>query len=106
MIGFEDKLIVRNLVIYFPGTVGPVSVSLNASKLYLYGGGVFDNPTCAKTLNHAVLAVGYGTLNGKDYWLIKNSWGQKWGEAGYFKLVRNKNQQCGIGTRSAYPIIS
>ncbi|CAG2178522.1 unnamed protein product [Oppiella nova] len=43
------------------------------------------------TGSHAVIIVGWGTENGQDYWLIKNSWGTGWGEAGYFKMVRGQN---------------
>jgi len=53
-------------------------------------------------VNHAVLAVGYGTENGIDYWLIKNSWGTDWGMNGYFKIQRGVNM-CGIGQCNSYP---
>lgn len=59
-------------------TVGPVPVSVSVNWLWsTYRSGIFYDPDCKPTnyLNHAVLAVGYGTENGTDYWIIKNSWG-------------------------------
>ena len=53
-------------------------------------------------VNHAVLAVGYGTVEGVDYWLIKNSWGEAWGDKGYFKMQRGVNM-CGIVNCNSYP---
>jgi C1A family cysteine protease len=53
-------------------------------------------------VNHAVLAVGYGTDNGMDYWIIKNSWGAAWGDQGYFKMQRGVNM-CGIVNCNSYP---
>lgn len=44
---------------------------------------------------HAVKIVGWGTENGVDYWLVANSWSTKWGEDGYFKIIRGTND-CGF----------
>jgi C1A family cysteine protease len=49
-----------------------------------------------------VLAVGYGTENGVDYWIVKNSWSEAWGEKGFFKIQRGVNM-CGVAVCNSFP---
>jgi len=86
-------------------TAGPVSVALNADPLMGYTSGIIDDPSCdASGMDHAVLIVGYGTENNKPYWIVKNSWGESFGEKGYFRMVRGKGM-CGIDGCACLPII-
>lgn len=55
-------------------------------------GGVLSDCGSVSGINHAVQLVGYETDDGKDYWLLRNSWGTHfWGEHGYFRIERGKN---------------
>jgi len=89
------------------GQVGPVSVAIDAGRpsFRRYRYGVYYDPSCSSSrMNHAVLAVGYGSEGGRDYYLVKNSWGGGWGSGGYIKMSRNRGNNCGIASDAAYPM--
>ena len=78
---------------------GPVVVGVFAPDSFAhYSEGVFSDDSCptdCTQLNHAMVAVGYGK-DDEDYWLVKNSWSDSWGEDGYIKMIRNSNNNCNI----------
>lgn len=85
---------------------GPISVAIDAAHktFSFYSHGVFYEPKCGNTmddLDHAVLAVGYGDINGEPYWLIKNSWSNYWGNDGYI-LMSAKDNNCGVMNTPTY----
>lgn len=85
---------------------GPISVAIDAShkSFVFYSHGVYYEPKCGSTvddLDHAVLAVGYGIMDGQLYWLVKNSWSTYWGNDGYV-LMSAKDNNCGVMTAPTY----
>lgn len=86
---------------------GPVCVAIDAGSrsFGLYKGGVYIDSTCSSTyLNHGVTCVGYGTEGENNYWIVKNSWGNTWGEEGYIRMLKDHKNQCGISTNAIVPI--
>jgi len=89
---------------------GPVTIGIDASQksFSFYANGVYYDANCGnqpENLDHQVLAVGYGTLYGQRYWLVKNSWSTYWGNDGYV-LMAQKDNNCGVMTSPTYPLIS
>merc|ERR1712151_1085169 len=92
--------------------LGPVSIALDGGGAAFQGykGGVLTG-SCGSQLDHGVLTVGYGTLDGTDYWKVKNSWGSSWGMDGYILLTRatgtfKKSGECGMLAQPSYPVVS
>lgn len=87
--------------------IGAVSVAIQAdqSVFQYYRGGIITSPSCGTNLDHAVLAVGYGSENGQEYFLVRNSWGPNWGESGYVKIgVSSGAGTCGINMYPVYAL--
>ncbi|KAL4191361.1 hypothetical protein AMTRI_Chr07g29530 [Amborella trichopoda] len=83
----------------------PISVGINGSgsEFRHYSGGIFTR-ACSLHLDHVVTVIGYGTGDdGTPYRLIKNSWGESWGENGYMKIQRGVNL-CKISNLGSFPL--
>ncbi|XP_006665032.3 cysteine proteinase 1 [Oryza brachyantha] len=100
VVSVDEDQIAANLVKH-----GPLAIGINAAYMQTYIGGVSCPYICGKHLDHGVLLVGYGSsgfapirLKDKPYWIIKNSWGENWGEHGYYKICRGSNvrDKCGV----------
>lgn len=104
-------------------TVGPVSIAIEADtrSFQLYSKNIYnDFEGCnsnSKTkgadslpnIDHAVVLVGYGTENGQDYYILRNSWDVSWGEGGYMKIARGNQYApwgvCGVLYDPMYPVV-
>jgi len=87
----------------------PVVVSLDASSqaFQSYTGGILDSGTCGTSLNHEMLAVGYGSEGGVDYYILMNSWGSMWGDRGYLKIAAKEGKgMCGVQMAPFYSTVS
>lgn len=90
-------------------TVPAIAVAIDAStqEFQLYKSGVFTSTTCGnnwENLDHAVTVVGYGNEDGHDYWVVQNSWDTTWGENGYIRMARNKDNMCGVAKDASYVV--
>ena len=117
----HDEAVLKDAV----ANVGPIAAAMDAGSEYFqfYSRGIFDHDVdCQRDkqhLNHAVTVVGYGSdyadnmrdtndRNGStsyDYWIVKNSWGVQWGDSGYIKVARNRDNLCGIASDALYPLM-
>jgi len=90
----------------------PVSVAIEADtrSFQMYTSGVYNDPACGTNLDHGVLAVGFGSSAGQDYYIVKNSWSTSWGDAGYIYIARNSVSTstkgiCGIAMEPSAPVV-
>jgi C1A family cysteine protease len=82
-----------------------VAVQANNPSFLHYSGGIINDPNCGTKLNHAITAIGYGSENGQEYYLIRNSWSTDWGEKGYVRIAAGKDGDgiCGVLLSSSRP---
>jgi len=89
---------------------GPTSVTVEADRwaFQLYNGGVLNAQDCGTNLDHAITGIGYGTEGGQQYYIVRNSWGDRWGEEGYIRIATESGSSkgiCGIQQQSVWPNI-
>ena len=83
--------------------VDSVTIEADKSVFQMYKEGIFDSTECGTSLDHAVTAVGYGKENGKEYYIVRNSWGPMWGEDGYIKIAAVEGDGiCGVQMESVF----
>ena len=80
---------------------GPIEAGMFVPPdFYHYRSGVYKHTISKKSeFGHAIKIIGWGVEKGIPYWLCANSWGTKWGEDGFFKILRGKNE-CQIESRT------
>jgi len=101
-LGAEDETILQLSLL----KAGPLAIAMNADGMEYYSSGIDDPDDCSSDdLDHAVLLVGYGVEDGVDYWTIKNSWADTWGEDGYYRIVRGSNA-CGVSEDALHTLIN
>ena len=103
----NNQLLLKEAV----GIYGPISVAIQADQEVFrdYVNGIISDKECGNNLDHGVLIVGYGTENNTKYWIVKNSWGEDWGENGYVRILRSDSNNdpgiCGIAMQASFPIV-
>ena len=89
--------------------IGPTSVAIEADKAVFqqYTSGILNSTACGTQLDHGVLAVGYGSENGQNYYIVKNSWNTTWGDQGYIRIANNGDGAgiCGIQMAAVRPTV-
>jgi cathepsin X len=72
---------------------GPIvcSIAVPDDLFHNYTGGIYEDKSGDLEVVHEVSVVGYGVEEGVKYWHVRNSWGTFWGEDGFFRLIRGKN---------------
>ena len=86
--------------------INPVILLVDSSIFQFYSSGVINSASCGLILDHVIVAVGYGVLDGVPYIKARNTWGANWGMDGYVLIGSDPTQNyCGILSYSFYPLL-
>jgi len=118
----ESKVKISNYSLISPNSesqleravqIQPVSVAIQANKrsFQFYRSGIYSDLDCGYQLDHGVLLIGYGYDKDLDmkYWIVKNSWGNQWGENGYIRILKDIDDNrglCGIAIQPSIPLLN
>jgi len=88
-------------------TIAPVATAVNVVNSFeYYSSGIYNDSTCtSQYVEHGIGVVGYGVLQGQQYYILKNSWSTAWGMQGYMLMARNANNMCGVANAASYVIV-
>lgn len=109
ILDFEDVETLSPSALMAAVSEGPVSVGIDARSIgvQFYESGIIRE--CGTKVGHAALVIGYGSEDGTDFWLLKNSFGSDWGENGFFRILRTSEEgqegTCGILKQPSYPVL-
>jgi cathepsin X len=90
---------------------GPISCGIDAAPILNYTGGISSDP--GEGVDHVISVVGWGkdSASDKQYWIVRNSWGEFWGEMGYIRVEKGNNalkleEQCSWAVPKAYTAVN
>lgn len=88
--------------------LGPIMISIDTDheSFMHYASGVYYDEKCTTEVNHGAVVVGYGSEDGEDFWIVKNSFGEKWGESGYVRIIRGRGKDCSVADVPMFPILN
>lgn len=108
--GFVSSENNKKILMEAISTIGPVVVAMDIDHetFMRYSGGIYYDEKCTGKVNHGALIVGYKTSDedGEGYWIIKNSFGETWGESGYLRIALDRDNDCDVKTAPLYPILN
>ena len=98
----EDDVLMEAIIKF-----GPIMISIDTDheSFMLYSSGIYFEEKCTTEINHGALLIGFGSEDGNDFWIVKNSFGVQWGELGYIRIARGKGNDCSVNYVPLFPVL-